>query len=118
MAYVLVTIKKILDQQAFDEYADKVRPILRSYGGSWVAIERHSVTLAGTWPYVRTVIVEFPSMEKAQQWYDSGEYAEIIPLRERAIDANIVIVRSLRENKTDHPLSGEAPANTGKRRKA
>jgi len=56
---------------------------------SWVAIERHSVTLAGTWPYVRTVMVEFPSMEKARQWYDSGEYAEIIPLRERAIDANI-----------------------------
>ena len=97
MAYVLVTIKKILDQQAFDEYADRVRPILRSYGGSWVAIEPHAVTRAGTWPYVRTVLVEFPSLEKARQWYDSREYAEIMPLRERAIDANIVMVRSLRE---------------------
>jgi hypothetical protein len=28
---------------------------------------------------------------------DSGEYSEIIPLRERAIDANIVMVRGLRE---------------------
>ena len=98
MAYVLVTIKKILDQEAFEEYAEKVRPILRRYGGSWVAIEPQPVTRAGAWPYVRTVIVEFPSIEQAQQWYDSGEYSEIIPLRERAIDANIVMVRNLREN--------------------
>jgi len=36
-------------------------------------------------------------MEKAQQWYHSRKYGEIIPLRERAIDANIVKVRSLSE---------------------
>jgi uncharacterized protein (DUF1330 family) len=77
---------------------ERVRPILRRYGGSWVAIEPQPVMRAGTWRYVRTVIVEFPSMEQAHQWYDSGEYSEIIPLRERAIDANVVMVRNLREN--------------------
>jgi uncharacterized protein (DUF1330 family) len=41
--------------------------------------------------------VEFPTIEKAQQWYDSPEYREIIPLRQRAINANIVMVRSLGE---------------------
>jgi len=98
MAYVLVTIKKILDPKAFDEYAEKVRPTLRTYGGAWVAIEPAPVLRAGAWPYVRTVLVEFPSLEKAQQRYASPEYREIIPLRERAIDANIVMVRSLQEN--------------------
>ena len=97
MAYVVVTIKKILDQKSFDEYAEKVRPILQKHGGYWVAIEPEHATKTGTWPYVRTVIVEFPSIEQAQKWYDSPEYREIIPLRERAIDANIVMVRSLRE---------------------
>jgi uncharacterized protein (DUF1330 family) len=97
MAYVVVTIKKILDQKAFDEYAEKVRPTLHQHGGRWVAIEPDHVIKAGTWPYVRTVLVEFPSIEKAQQWYDSPEYREIIPLRQRAIDANIVMVKSLSE---------------------
>jgi uncharacterized protein (DUF1330 family) len=97
MAYLIVTIKKILDQKAFDEYAERVRPILKQYGGFWVAIEAQHVSKAGAWPYVRTVLVEFPSLEKAQQWYESPEYAEIIPLRQRAIDANIVMVRSLQE---------------------
>jgi uncharacterized protein (DUF1330 family) len=95
MAYLVVTIKEILDQAAFDEYAERVRPILNQYGGRWVAIEAQHVTRAGAWPYVRTVLVEFPSIERVQQWYDSPEYREIIPLRQRAIDANIVMVRSL-----------------------
>jgi uncharacterized protein (DUF1330 family) len=99
MAYLVVTIREILDQNAFDQYAEEVRPILQRYDGRWVAIEPQHVTRAGTWPYVRTVIVEFPSIERAHQWYDSPEYQEIIPLRQRAIDANIVIVRSLTEQK-------------------
>lgn len=99
MAFVVVTIREILDAKAFDEYAEKVRPILRKYDGWWVAIEPRHLTRAGNWPYVRTVVVEFPSIERAQQWYDSPEYREIIPLRERAIDANIVMARSLNESK-------------------
>ena len=97
MAYVVVTISKVLNQQAFDEYAEKVRPILGMFGGRWVAIEAQHVTCAGNWPYVRTVILEFPSLERAQAWYDSAEYRAIIPLRQRAIDANIIMVRSLAE---------------------
>ena len=97
MAYVLVTIKEIQDQQAFDEYAQRVRPILNQFEGRWVAIEPQHVTRAGAWPYVRTVVVEFPTIDHAQRWYDSPEYREIIPLRQRAIDANIVMVRSLGE---------------------
>ena len=99
MAYVVVTIKQVLDQQAFDEYAEKVRPILKQFGGRWVAIEANQVTKSGTWPYIRTVIVEFPSIEDAQRWYEPPEYARIIPIRLRAIDANIVMVRSLGESK-------------------
>ena len=97
MAYVVVTIRTILDQKAFEEYSEKVRPVLRNYNGRWLAIEPQHVTRAGDWAYVRTVIVEFPSIERAQAWYDSPEYRAIIPLRQRAIDANIVIVRSLTE---------------------
>lgn len=97
MAYLVVTIKEILDQEAFDEYVEKVRPILQKHQGRWVVLEAQHLTRAGTWPYVRTVLVEFPSIARAEQWYDSPEYREILPLRERAIDANVVMVRSLSE---------------------
>ena len=99
MAYVVVTVKQVLDQRAFDEYAERVRPILKQFGGRWVAIEADHVAKVGTWPYIRTVIVEFPTIEDAQRWYESPEYAKIIPIRLRAMDANIVMVRSLSESK-------------------
>lgn len=97
MAYVVVTIRKVLDEKTFDEYVEKVRPILGKFGGRWVALEEQHVTRAGEWPYIRTVIIEFPSIGRAQEWYDSSEYRVIIPLRQRAIDANIIMVRSLGE---------------------
>jgi uncharacterized protein (DUF1330 family) len=43
------------------------------------------------------VIVAYPNYAAAKAWYDSPEYREIIPIRKRAIDANIVIVRDPEE---------------------
>jgi uncharacterized protein (DUF1330 family) len=52
---------------------------------------------SGEWPFVRTVIVAYPDFAAAQAWYDSAEYKQIIPIRMRAIDANIAIVRDPEE---------------------
>jgi uncharacterized protein (DUF1330 family) len=49
---------------------------------------------------VRTVIVEFPTIEHARAWYDSPEYIEIVPLRRRAIDANIVMLHGLKDGQS------------------
>jgi uncharacterized protein (DUF1330 family) len=95
VAFVVVTIKRVLDQKAFDEYAERVRPMLKKHQGWWVAIEPEHDARAGEWPFVRTVLVQFPSIVHARAWYDSPEYRDIIPLRQRAIDANIVIIRGL-----------------------
>ena len=97
MTYVVVTIKKIKDIEAFREYATKVAPILKRYGGEYVAVDKAPDVRDGEWPFVRTVIVAYPDSAAAQRWYDSPEYKEIIPIRKRAIDANIVMVRAPEE---------------------
>jgi uncharacterized protein (DUF1330 family) len=97
VTYVVVTIKAIQDQAAFKEYADRVAPIIERLGGKYLAIDREPEIKSGQWPYVRTVIVGFPSLQVAKSWYDSSEYQEIVPLRLRAIDANIAFVRDLSE---------------------
>ena len=97
MTYLVVTIKAVKDREAFRQYAEQVKPIIERHGGKYLAAEKQAQVRAGEWPFVRTVIVEFPSLEAAKAWYDSAEYRAIIPLRERAIDANIVMVRDLVE---------------------
>ena len=97
MTYVVVTIKRINDLDAFRDYAVRVAPIIKRHGGEYVAVDRTPDVRAGEWPFVRTVIVAYPTFAAAQGWYDSPEYQEIIPIRMRAIDANIAIVRDPKE---------------------
>jgi uncharacterized protein (DUF1330 family) len=97
MTYVIVQIKKILDLEAFRDYAVKVAPIIERHGGEYVAVDKQPDIRSGEWPFVRTVIVAYPNFKAAQSWYDSPEYRAIIPIRTRAIDANIAIVRDPEE---------------------
>jgi uncharacterized protein (DUF1330 family) len=97
MTYVVVTIKKVKDLEAFRDYAVKVAAIVERYGGKYVAVDKAPEVRDGEWPFARTVILTYPNFAAAQRWYDSPEYQEIIPIRKRAIDANIVIVRDPEE---------------------
>lgn len=107
MTYVIVTIKQVKDEAAFQQYAKLVKPLIERHGGGYLVISREPEIRDGHWPFVRTVVVGFPSIEAAHAWYDSAEYHEIIGLRQRGIDANIVMVRDLAES----PVNGyTAPA--------
>ncbi len=97
MTYVIVTIKKVLDLEAFRDYAAKVYPIVARHGGKYVAVDKTPDVRDGAWPFVRTVIIAYPDIRAARSWYDSPEYKEIIPIRKRAIDADIVMVRDPEE---------------------
>ncbi len=97
MTYVVVTIKEVNDLEAFREYAARVGPILERHGGNYVAVDKAPDVRCGEWPYARTVIVAFPNYAAAKNWYDSPEYQQIIPIRLRAIDANIVMLRDPQE---------------------
>jgi len=106
MTYVIVTIKQVKDRDAFGEYARLVKPLIERYGGQYLAIVRDPEIRDGQWPFVRTVVIGFPSADKAHEWYESPEYREIVALRKRGIDANIVMVSDLAES----PVEGyEAP---------
>ena len=97
MTYVVVTIRQIRDLEAFRDYAVRVAPIIERYGGKYVAVDKMPDVRSGEWPFVRTVIVAYPNYTAAQNWYNSPEYQQIIPIRMRAIDANIVMVRDPQE---------------------
>ena len=93
MVYLVVTIKVIKDREAFQQYADRVKPLVAKYEGRYLVSERSPEVREGEFPFARVVIVEFPSYELATAWYDSAEYQEIVPLRRHAFDANIILAR-------------------------
>jgi len=105
MTYVIVTIKQVKDNETFQKYARLAKPLIERHGGRYLAIVRDPEIRDGEWPFVRTVVVGFPTSDKARAWYDSPEYREIIALRQRGIDANIVMVSDLAEL----PVKGYEP---------
>jgi uncharacterized protein (DUF1330 family) len=59
-----------------------------------VVSDDHEV-LEGEWPGTRTVVLEFPSVQAAQDWYRSPEYQAAVPVRQRAADCHGIIVAGL-----------------------
>ena len=90
-AYV-IALETIHDQTMFAEYAKGVAATLAPFEGRFVARGGKFTVLEGEWQHPRTVIIEFPSREAAEGWYQSADYQEIIGLRHQSSKGNLVIL--------------------------
>ena len=94
VAYIIVRIN-ITDAEQYKKYLQVVPGIIESYGGKAIVRAGKTETLEGVQENRRMVILEFPSMEKAREFYYSREYQEAKKLRENAATGELVIVEGL-----------------------
>ena len=73
--YWIALYKKINDSENLKKYAEVVTPIIKSYGGIPLVRGGKYITYDGD-DFVRTVIWEFPSYEKAIECHNSIEYLD------------------------------------------
>jgi uncharacterized protein (DUF1330 family) len=90
-AYVIGEIE-VTDPAGYDEYRKGVLATIEKFGGRFCARGGRAEPLEGGWSPKRVVIVEFPTFERAQQWYRSPEYAPLIELRQKASRGRLVLV--------------------------
>jgi uncharacterized protein (DUF1330 family) len=69
--------------------------IFKQYAGKLLAVDEAPVVKEGTWPYTRTVLVEFPSNEEFDRWYHSDAYQALAKHRFDASQASLAVIRSL-----------------------
>ena len=79
--------------EEYKEYVKKVKPIAESYGGEYIVRGGESTIVEGNWAYPRTVVIKFPSYEKALEWYNSEEYKPIKQIRLDNSVANGIIIK-------------------------
>ena len=77
----------------YKEYVKKVKPIAERYGGEYIIRGGESTIVEGSWAYPRTVVIKFPSYEKALEWYNSEEYKPIKQIRLDNSVANGIIIK-------------------------
>src|SRR5262252_5632244 len=91
--YVIASLT-IKDTVRFEDYRRTVLPTMEKYGGRLVA-RGGPIVLEGEWPREKLLIAEFPSLDRAKQWWASPEYAEPKALRLATADSELVIVQGV-----------------------
>ncbi len=94
MAVYAVVNVRVTDSDRYSEYRDKAPDAIARYGGKYLARGAVEV-LEGEWNPQRLVVLEFESMERFREWYDSPEYAPLKQLRSEASDTEFVVVEGL-----------------------
>jgi uncharacterized protein (DUF1330 family) len=83
---------RIANPEGMKPYSARVASTFEPYGGRYIVRGGKIAPLEGEGPNNRMVIIEFDSMEKAQAWYDSPEYAQLKPIRHKNAISRVYIV--------------------------
>ena len=89
--YWIALYKKIRDIDSLKNYAVKVTPIIKSYGGKPLVRGGKYIILEGD-NFPRTVILEFPSYEKAVECHNSKEYQDGWAMAKETTERNLQII--------------------------
>ena len=93
-AYVVVHVD-IHDPARYDTYKGLAPASIRQYGGRYLTRGGAVEVLEGDWVPKRLVILEFPDIARAREWWASPEYAEAKALRHATADSTMVVLEGL-----------------------
>ena len=85
-------IDKNKGRGSYDDYIEKVKPIVEKYGGEYIARTENVTSLSPLRKPDRVIIIKFPSREKLDACFASDEYRRIMHDRVDNVDARAVIV--------------------------
>ncbi len=86
IAHVTVT-----DADAYGEYAKRGTGAIEAHGGEFLARATRTIWLEGN-ERARNVVVRFPSVEDAEQCYQSSAYQEALSYARGASERDLCIV--------------------------
>lgn len=92
MAGYVIADVQVTDEALFDEYRKLVPGTVAAYGGNYLVRGGESDVREGDWTPNRTVVLEFDSVERAREWYDSPEYAAPKRMRIKSTNSSVIIV--------------------------
>ncbi len=93
-AYVIVD-SDIKNLEGMKEYFEKVGATLGPHGGQPIIAGTNIEKIEGDWNPSRVVVVAFPNMAAAREWYASPAYQEILPIRTANTDDKVILVEGL-----------------------
>ena len=83
--YVISEVE-VRDEALADRYRALAAASIERYDGRYLVRGAVPDAVEGSWPEAsRLIVAEFPTPERAREWYASPEYAEALSLAETAL---------------------------------
>ena len=92
MAAYVVYQAEVTDPQRYEEYKPRAAASVAAAGGRYLVRGGEVEVLEGDPPAGRTVVLEFPTMRAALDWYRGDDYTEARKLRADAARARMYVV--------------------------
>lgn len=88
-----------LDPRAVARYRELAKTSIARYGGWYLSQVGAEIDyVEGDWHPANLVIVGFPSMARAREWYHSEQYAAALAIRHEALDRSVIFVAGTDES--------------------
>lgn len=93
-AYIIVDIK-ITDPVRYGDYKKLTPGSLVPFEGNFIVRGADTETLEGDWKPERIVIIKFPSLKQAKDWWSSDLYAPAKAIRQAASITQMIMVEGV-----------------------
>ena len=90
-AYVIVEVS-ILNPKEYEQYKMLTPASISAYDGRFIVRGGKTESLEGDWNPERIVVLEFPSADRAKEWWNSREYAPAKKIRHDNANSRMLIV--------------------------
>jgi uncharacterized protein (DUF1330 family) len=90
-AYVIVDVT-IHDFKEYEEYKKLTPEAIAAYDGKFIVRGGQTTILEGDWDPGRIVVLEFPTVDRAKEWWSSEIYTKAKIIRQRSADTKMIIV--------------------------
>ena len=90
-AYMIVEVETT-DEALMAEYRKHTPGLVAKYGGKFIVRGGKCRTLEGGWKPPRVVVLEFPTYEAAERFYDSADYKPVLEMRLKAGKSKAILV--------------------------
>lgn len=93
-AYLIAQIE-VKDPARYEAYRADVPAAIAAYDGEAIVRGGAVESMEGEPPPGRVVVLKFPSMARAREFYHSDEYADLLALRLEVTDSRLFIVEGV-----------------------
>ncbi|MGH8050794.1 MAG: DUF1330 domain-containing protein [Arenimonas sp.] len=95
MSIYIINNMTIHNRAEYVSYVSAFMFVFRKFKGQVLAAQDAPIPVEGSWPFDRTIMLNFPSREEALHWYESPEYKSIVVNRHKGTISNVVFLDAL-----------------------